>query len=71
MSYITFIIPFTILFIASIFYYIGRFYLAKYKDLQLPLIPERYHDDLYLTLIQAIVTIIGLIIGYGVVIILF
>lgn len=67
MSYI----PLIVLFIAFIFYYIVRFYLNKYKNLKLPLVPERYHDDLYLTLIQATTIIVGIIIGYGIVIILF
>lgn len=63
-------VPLIVFFIACIFYYSVRFYLNKYKHLNLPLIPERYHDDLPLTLIQMAITIAGIIVGYIFVIIL-
>ena len=59
------------MFIAFAFYYLVRFYLNKYKNFKLPILMERYHDDLYLTYIQAAIMIIGIIIGYGVVLFLF
>lgn len=62
---------FIVFFIAFAFYYIVRFYLNKYKNFKLPFWLERYHDDIYLTLIQAVIIIIGIIIGYGVVLFLF
>lgn len=62
---------FVVISIAFIFYYLVRFYLNKYKNFKLPFVMERYHDDPYLTFIQAIIIIIGIIIGYGVTLCLF
>jgi len=60
-----------VMFIAFIFYYLVRFYLNKYKNFKLPLVMERYHDNPYLTFIQAIIIIIGIIIGYSITVYLF
>lgn len=62
-------VPLIVVAIAFIFYYIARFYLNKYKDLKLPLVLERYHDNPRLTVIQAVIIIIGIIIGYVIVLI--
>ena len=60
----------TVFFIACIFYYSVRFYLNKYKNFKIPLLPERYHDDLPLTYIQLAMTVVGILVGYTFVMVL-
>ena len=56
-----FILLFLIL--ASIFYCLIRAFLNKNHNLNLPLIPDRYHDDPGLTLTLALITVVSLALG--------
>lgn len=53
-----------VLFIAFVFYYLVRFYLNKFKNLDLPILMERYHDNPAMTIIQAALMMISLLVGY-------
>jgi hypothetical protein len=46
------------------FYCVVRWYLNKYKGYNLPLMFERYYDDLKRTYMQLLIFMIGIIIGY-------
>ncbi|WP_432406389.1 hypothetical protein [Wukongibacter sp. M2B1] len=66
-----FYIPFTILATAFLFYYSVRFYLKKYKNFEIPLKPERYHDNTRMNIIQAVILMTGIFIGSVIVRVIF
>lgn len=52
------------LFIAFVFYYLVRYYLNKCSNFKLPILMERYHDDPFLNLVQGVLMVISLLVGY-------
>lgn len=57
-----------IIFIAvtAIIYSIGRKILNKEFNLKIPIVPERYHDNPQLTIIQLILTLFSLAVSVGI-----